>query len=97
MAAVPTGQCYCGCGEGVGRGAFFRIGHDKKATSILDAMLHGGSVADRVVDHGYGPGQRSLRAEGLKRGIIEMCSYPGCNEALTAGSEDLRRHRRTHR
>jgi len=78
----------------VGRGAFFRTGHDKKATSILDAMLHGGSVADRVVDHGYG--QRSLRAEGLRRGIIEMCGYPGCNEALTAGSEDLRRHRRTH-
>jgi hypothetical protein len=80
----------------VGRGSLFRTGHDKKATSILDAMLHGGSVADRVLDHGYGPGRRSLRAEGLTLGIIEMCGYPGCNEALTAGSEDLRRHRRTH-
>jgi hypothetical protein len=96
MPAVPTGQCYCGCGESVGRGALFRIGHDKKATSILDAIFHGGSVADRVLDHGYGPGQNNLRADGLRRGIIEMCGYPGCNEALTAGSEDLRRHRRSH-
>jgi hypothetical protein len=96
MTAVPTGVCYCGCGESVGRSSLFKIGHDKKATSILDAILHDGSVADRILDHGYGPGQRSLRAEGLKRGIIEMCGHQGCNEALTTGSEDLRRHRRSH-
>ena len=68
MTAVPTGVCYCGCGESVGRGSLFKIGHDKKATSILDAMRHGGSVADRILAHGYGPGQRSLRAEGLNCG-----------------------------
>ena len=96
MTAVPTGLCYCGCGESVGRGSLFKIGHDKKATSILDAMRHGGSVADRILAHGYGPGQRSLRAEGIKLGLIEMCGSPGCNEAFTVGSVELRRHRRTH-
>jgi hypothetical protein len=53
---------YCGCGERVGRGALIKTGHDKKATSILNARLHGGSAADRILAHGYGPGRRSLRA-----------------------------------
>jgi hypothetical protein len=96
MAAVPAGECYCGCGEQVGRNALFKTGHDKKATSILDAMLHGGSVADRILAHGYGPGRRSLRAEGLNRRIIEMCGFPGCNEAFTVGSQELRQHRYIH-
>lgn len=59
---MPTGQCWCGCGEETGRGSFFRQGHDKSAESKLIVMLHGNddSVAHFLDDHGYGPLGKNL-------------------------------------
>jgi len=51
-------------------------------------MRHGGSVADRILAHGYGPGQLSLRAESLTLGLIEMCGSPGGNDAFTVGQRE---------
>jgi hypothetical protein len=51
-------------------------------------MRHAGSVADRILAHGYGPGQLSLRAESLTLGLIEMCGSPGGNDAFTVGQRE---------
>lgn len=51
---LPTGQCWCGCGEDVARGSFFLPGHDKKAESAVILVEYGG-VAEFLDRHGYGP------------------------------------------
>jgi hypothetical protein len=55
---MPTGECWCGCGEAVGRGAFFKSGHDKKAESAV-VMVEYGSVPEFIQKHGYGPGGKN--------------------------------------
>lgn len=62
---VPTGACWCGCGESVGRGAFFSSGHDKRAEAAIVKVVYG-SVPDLLVAHGYGPGGKSA-ADELRR------------------------------
>ncbi len=57
---IPTGDCWCGCGEDAGIGAFFRPGHDKAAESAVIALEYGG-VADFLSRHGYGPGGKNAR------------------------------------
>ncbi len=91
----PTGECFCGCGRQVEAGAFFAQGHDKKATMYLDGIFHGGSIAARVVAHGYGPGGRNLRDHTEKLGLIERCGIGDCPESFTVGSRELRQHRAT--
>lgn len=59
---IPTGDCWCGCGEETTRGAFFRPGHDKIAESAVIAVDYGG-VAELLQRHGYGPGGRNAREE----------------------------------
>ncbi len=56
----PTGECYCGCGERVGK--FFKAGDDRKAESHLIEM-HYGDIPGLLVDHGYGPGGKNLQRE----------------------------------
>lgn len=51
---LPTGRCWCGCGQDVPRGSFFRSGHDKKAESAVILIEYGG-VPEFLVQHGYGP------------------------------------------
>lgn len=52
---LPTGQCWCGCGEDAARGSFFLPGHDKKAESAVILVEYGG-VPEFLQQHGYGPG-----------------------------------------
>ena len=54
MRLLPTGECWCGCGEEVGLGKFFLPGHDKKAEAEVIRKEYGG-VPQFVVQHGYGP------------------------------------------
>ena len=59
---LPTGECWCGCGEETSIGAFFRQGHDKFAESAVIALEFGG-VPEFLVARGFGPGGRNPRIE----------------------------------
>ena len=62
---VPNGQCWCGCGESVSRGAFFLPGHDRRAEAAVVKVEYG-TVPDLLVAHGYGPNGKSA-AEELRK------------------------------
>ena len=55
---LPTGQCWCGCGQEATRGAFFLSGHDKKAESAIILVEYGG-VPEFLAKHGYAPGGKN--------------------------------------
>ena len=57
---LPTGECWCGCGQETRIGSFFLAGHDKTAESAVIAVEYGG-VPQFLHRHGYGPGGRSAR------------------------------------
>lgn len=60
---LPTGECYCGCGEDMKEPtSFFLPGHDKVAESAV-INLEYGSVAEFMVKYGFGPGGRNAREE----------------------------------
>jgi hypothetical protein len=52
---IPTGTCWCGCGNDAAIGSFFILGHDKAAQAAIITMKYG-SVPAFLVAHGYGPG-----------------------------------------
>ncbi len=53
---MPTGFCWCGCGEETkGLGSFFVSTHDRKAEAAILEIHHKGSIAQFLVDMGYGP------------------------------------------
>src|ERR1700733_843922 len=91
---IPTGTCWCGCGRDAAVGAFFYRGHDKKAESDLTAIYYGGSVAQLLHAHGYGPG-RSLHEHAIEQGAKVACPAPGCR--VSGSSRGIRAHvRRNH-
>lgn len=51
---LPTGKCWCGCGEDVPIGSFFLSGHDRKAETAVIRIEYG-SVVEFLVAHGYHP------------------------------------------
>ena len=55
---LPTGECWCGCGDEARRGSFFRAGHDKKAESAIILVEYGG-VPEFLAKHGYSPGGKN--------------------------------------
>jgi hypothetical protein len=55
---IPTGECWCGCGQGARRGSFFLPGHDKKAESAV-ILVEYGSVPEFLAKHGYAPGGKN--------------------------------------
>jgi len=57
---IPTGYCWCGCGQETGRGSFFLPGHDKVAESAVILLEYGG-VPEFLQHHGFGPGGKSAR------------------------------------
>ena len=60
---LPTGECWCGCGETTKEPAnFFLPGHDKVAESAVINIKYGG-VAEFLVEHGFGPGGLNPRVE----------------------------------
>jgi len=59
---IPTGDCWCGCGQETELGKFFRSGHDKIAEAAVIRVEYG-TVPEFLVKHGYGPGGRNPRDE----------------------------------
>ncbi len=57
---LPTGICWCGCGEETARGSFFLTGHDKVAESAVVLAEYGG-VAEFLASHGYSPEGKNPR------------------------------------
>jgi hypothetical protein len=57
---LPTGVCWCGCGEETARGSFFLTGHDKVAESAVVLAEYGG-VAEFLASHGYSPEGKNPR------------------------------------
>jgi hypothetical protein len=52
---LPTGHCWCGCGDSnLALGSFFSAGHDKRAESKVIIEVFG-SVPRFLVAFGYGP------------------------------------------
>ena len=59
---MPTGECWCGCGEQTPVGSFFRAGHDKAAESAVILVEYGG-VPEFLLASGYGPDGKNARHE----------------------------------
>ncbi len=70
---MPTGDCWCGCGERTSVGAFFVPGHDKRAESAIVKVVYG-SVPELLEQHGFGPGGRNA-ADELRRYQDEGGAY----------------------
>jgi hypothetical protein len=79
--ALPQGVCYCGCGTPVGPSKFFVPTHDRIAEANLLAAEYGGSIANMLVAHDYGPGRKNLRYRGVD---------PEAIRAKYAEAEDVR-------
>lgn len=60
---LPTGECWCGCGQQTREpGNFFVPGHDKLAEAAVINIEYG-SVAQFLVAHDYGPHGKNPREE----------------------------------
>ena len=57
---LPTGECWCQCGEKTTIGSFFLAGHDKIAESMLMQVRYGG-VPEFLSQEGFGPNGKNLR------------------------------------
>jgi hypothetical protein len=64
--AIPTGECWCGCGAQVPVRSFFVTGHDKRAEARVIVEEYG-SVPEFVLAHGYHPGGKHDPAKGGKK------------------------------
>lgn len=63
---MPTGDCWCGCGEPTEKlGSFFKQGHDRAAEAAV-ILAEYGSTAQFLDKLGYGPGGRNPRKEAEK-------------------------------
>jgi hypothetical protein len=58
--ALPSGDCWCGCGIETRVTSFFAPGHDKIAEAGV-ILAEYGSVPEFLLAHGYGPGGKSAR------------------------------------
>ncbi|MFH9765224.1 hypothetical protein ACH4N4_30175 [Streptomyces microflavus] len=76
---LPTGSCFCGCGNTTAIGSFFSRGHDKTAEAALLAVRYDSSVARLLDHHGFGPNESVLDAAVADGGwkICESCGYAG--------------------
>ena len=65
---IPTGSCWCGCGDETLRGSFFLAGHDRRAESDV-ILVEYENVVGFLDRHGYGPGGKNARkaAEAVRR------------------------------
>ncbi|MET9779186.1 hypothetical protein ABZ023_33910 [Streptomyces sp. NPDC006367] len=81
---MPTGDCFCGCGEEAGIGRWFVQGHDITAAGALRAVEGGLSLPQRLVEAGFGP-ERSVVQEAVDQaGWVRCgrCSYAGTPAGL---------------
>lgn len=83
---MPTGDCFCGCGEEAGIGRWFVLGHDIMAAGALRAVEGGLSLPQRLVEAGFGP-ERSVVQEAADRAgwvRCEGCAYAGAPAGLAS-------------
>ncbi|WP_217226125.1 hypothetical protein [Streptomyces anulatus] len=82
---MPTGDCFCGCGEEAGIGSWFVRGHDITAAAALRA-LEGKKLPERLVSLGFGPEssvvERAVEEAGWER--CAGCAYAGTPANLAA-------------
>ncbi|WP_329131661.1 hypothetical protein OG552_10800 [Streptomyces sp. NBC_01476] len=91
---IPTGNCWCGCGNEIGIGKFFASGHDKTAEAAYMAVHHEASVARLLADTGFAPGgKETIREAALDRGGWNLCPR-GCDYAGAPAS--ITKHLRTY-
>jgi hypothetical protein len=57
---MPTGECWCGCGQDTPVGSFFAPGHDKRAEGRVITQEFG-EVARFLAAFGYAPGGKHWR------------------------------------
>lgn len=79
----------------MGLGSFFAQGHDKIAEGALLATRYGGSVAQLLHGHGFGPGH-SVTATAVTEGAWERCPHSGCDYAGTSSSVRTHQKRSGH-
>ncbi|MET8694747.1 hypothetical protein ABZV65_19640 [Streptomyces bauhiniae] len=84
---LPNGFCWCGCGKQVGLGKFFAAGHDKTAEAAFLALHHGGTVAQMLHAHGYGPDNTNSVTKaavdaGLWQNCPRGCGYRGARDSI---------------
>ena len=74
---LPTGECWCGCGEEVPVRAFFKPGHDKRAEAAVTTVVYGG-VPQLLDAHDFGPGKRNAMREweAYRRGRADGTVQP---------------------
>jgi hypothetical protein len=72
VRVVPTGKCFCGCGEPTEATSYFVSGHDRRAEAKVVKEVYG-SLVEFVVAHGYGPEGRdpaaAIRDDTDRRGL----------------------------
>ncbi len=88
---LPTGNCWCGCGEQVSTRSFFARGHDKIAEAALLAAQYEGTVAGLLHAHDYSP-DSSVTAAAVQSGNWEKCGHTSC--AYVGAHSSVRLHRR---
>ena len=59
---LPSGECWCGCGQETPARSFFISGHDRRAESFVIRTEYG-AVADFLAAHGYGPGGKRASSD----------------------------------
>ena len=59
---IPTGKCWCGCGDDAELGKFFKSGHDRRAESAVIKVEYG-SVVEFLAKKGYVPGGKNPMEE----------------------------------
>ncbi|GGU40332.1 hypothetical protein [Streptomyces violascens] len=81
---IPTGKCFCGCGNDVGLGSFFARGHDKVAEAALIAVEYGGSVAQMLHAKGFSPSHSVVHKAVGDAGweYCEPCDYYGAPASM---------------
>ncbi len=95
---MPNGLCWCDCGGNTKPGSYFLQGHDKRADRFLVAIDGSQSIADKLADRQFVPGQgKSLRAATLKADkSYEECgrkALDGLDCRIIGRGVGMRRHR----
>ncbi|MFJ2217963.1 hypothetical protein [Streptomyces sp. NPDC087864] len=82
---MPTGDCFCGCGEEAEIGRWFVMGHDITAAAALRA-LEGMKLPQRLVSLGFGPERSVVQAAVEEAGWARCagCAYAGSPVNLAA-------------
>lgn len=67
---IPTGKCWCGCGQDVDLGSFFAPGHDKRAEARV-VMEEFGGVPQFLAAFGRAPVD-AVGVEGTDRARAKL-------------------------